>query len=384
MIRTTYIFTLVIVYFLTTSVIASRTILNHTDEFFGFSTNKTNIANMQAHRVGQCSLKKSTTSNSNSSEALAILAGVKVFACTPDVMFIGASKTGTSSMAEYIQSHPMIRNVNHRCKKECSNEAHLFDKIDSSDEIIEYILKKQPGIYESNLTHRHLVLEYTPNYLLDDNIPRKIMKTYPLVYKKIKFIILLRNPSARAISSFKAKTDKHRNFPKFDICMQRGFDQGRCVMDCYNAGWFNKSNNKECNIKYCREKHDEKKGLCGGKSTLAHIVKSMYYYQLLNWFSIFDRSQFFIFTIEQYSQNPMYVYEQVLNFLGLPLHDPTGRFGFRDRAEVVDLLRIRKNVTPPNEKLDSQITPEVVKALDKFYAPHNILLKQLLGWDPGY
>jgi hypothetical protein len=194
----------------------------------------------------------------------------------------------------------------------------------------------------------------------------------------------LRNPTARAISSFKAKSEKHPNFPKFEICMKKGFEQGQCVVNCYHDGWFNKTKNEQCNIEMCRKKFDDKKGLCGGKSTLAHITKSLYYYQLLNWFNVFDRSQFFILTIEQYTLNPIYVYEQIINFLGLPLYDPEGRFGFRSRAEVVKLLRIRKNITPPNEAVDKQITSETIKALDDFYRPHNLLLKQLLGWDPGY
>lgn len=36
----------------------------------------------------------------------------KKIACTPDVIFIGASKSGTTSLAYYLQSHPLIMNIN--------------------------------------------------------------------------------------------------------------------------------------------------------------------------------------------------------------------------------------------------------------------------------
>jgi hypothetical protein len=169
-------FSSVVLIFISSLIIlafSSKKVLDSPDESFGFSSNVTTVANMQAHRVGHCHIKTANNNGSVSSE--------KFFACTPDVMFVGASKAGTSSMAEYIQNHPMLRNVNHRCKSECSNEAHLFDKIDSSDEIIKYILMKQPPISEENLKNRHLVLEYTPNYLLEDSIPLKIKRTYPLI-----------------------------------------------------------------------------------------------------------------------------------------------------------------------------------------------------------
>ena len=51
----------------------------------------------------------------------------------------------------------------------------------------------------------------------------------------------------------------------------------------------------------CRRKFDST-GKAGTKSTLAHVVKSMYAYQLRNWYEYFDPSQFHIFSIEQYSK----------------------------------------------------------------------------------
>lgn len=354
------------------------------DDYFGFHEGNITVENMHPHRVGHCHVQAGGNKKKVSSSSLGDVGGSAgdIYACTPDFMLIGSSKSGTSSLAEYLQNHPLLRNVNSNCD-ECTNEAHLFDTIEKTDSIVRQILTRQPGI--KDLKDRHLVMEYTPNYLLIDDIPRKIKQAFPLYYKKLKFIVLLRDPVARAISSYKSKTDKHPELPDFADCKVSGFKQAQCIFDCYDEGYFNKTNNDDCNLEYCRTKFDKTKGgYCGGKSTLAHIVKSLYYYELLNWFNVFDRSQFLIVTIEQYTTNPLWVYEKIINFVGLPLFDPKGVKGFKTREDVISLLRLRKNITPPNDKLDKQFTEATKSELTNFYRPHNKRLVELLGWNPGY
>jgi len=110
----------------------------------------------------------------------------------------------------------------------------------------------------------------------------------------------------------------------------------------------------------------------------------MYAYQFAKWFSFFEKPQFFIFTIEEFSRNRIGVLERILDFLGLPLYDPSGKFGYRSRAELTQLLSFVINKTPRKEIFESQITPDVLESLYKYFSPHNKILKEVLGFDPGY
>lgn len=59
-------------------------------------------------------------------------------------------------------------------------------------------------------------------------------------------------------------------------------------------------------ITNCRAQFDKRyDGRNGKYSYYAHVVKSLYAYQFLMWFSYFPKSEFFIFTIEQYRKNPI-------------------------------------------------------------------------------
>ena len=90
-----------------------------------------------------------------------------------------------------------------------------------------------------------------------------------------------------------------------------------------------------CSIQTCREKYcskldsTEKRKNCKNEPILlAHVVKSMYYYQLRKWFQHFKRDQFFIFSLEEYVNDSIGTIERLLDFLGLPLYDETGKYQY--------------------------------------------------------
>ena len=334
----------------------------------------------------------------------------KRLACLPDVMFIGASKTGTSSIAHYILQHPMIQNLN---PPDGTNEGHYFDVLDNPGtqvrsrsvdpkELVHYVYKKQHGLDPAKFSvkDRPYMMDYTPNYFVMDNVPELINKSYTHS-RKLKILLCLRNPTKRAISSWVAKKVKKRsvgrsqkinmNLPSLEVSLRDGMKQGECIAECFQDIAKGKDIKdfqhvkimKYCNMAKCRRKFDSTRK-AGTKSTLAHVVKSMYAYQLRNWYEYFDPSQFHIFSIEQYSKNPVGVLESIFDFLGLPLYDPDGKVGFENRTTLKEILYQIKNVTPFRPKVLSEATPQLIDDLDHFFRPHNALLVELLGWDPGY
>ena len=170
-----------------------------------------------------------------------------------------------------------------------------------------------------------------------------------------------------------------------------GMKQGNCIAKCFqkNAQWKdirdfkNVKIMKYCSMAKCRRAYDST-GKAGTKSTLAHVMKSMYAYQLRTWYEYFDPSQFYVFSIEQYSKNPIGVLESIFNFLGLPLYDIHGNFGFENRTSLKEVLYKVKNITPHRPNVLNEVTTKLKYDLDNFFRPHNALLVELLGWDPGY
>ena len=124
------------------------------DHDFGTAEGNGSMAEVGAkpHRVGKCYKRKKDSK----------------IACTPDVMFIGASKAGTSSLAEYLFEHPLIYNTFNT--KGGSNEGHFFDWADkrgiklseSPAEMAKLrsgILQGQIGFAPSQVKTRPLVME---------------------------------------------------------------------------------------------------------------------------------------------------------------------------------------------------------------------------------
>ena len=135
--------------------------------------------------------------------------------CDPDIIYIGTSKSGTTSMAHYLQNHPLVRNIlspeisearrskeGHFWEKSIQTELTFGDKLNMSwisSRLVE-IDAVQEGF--DRLEERPLLIDYTPNYFVLDHVPLSLSLAYPPPHN-MKFIVSLRDPLARAISSWK-------------------------------------------------------------------------------------------------------------------------------------------------------------------------------------
>lgn len=43
-----------------------------------------------------------------------------------------------------------------------------------------------------------------------------------------------------------------------------------------------------------------------------------------------------------------------------------------------------KNITPKRPEIEKTVTDELKKRLESYFRPHNALLAEMLGWDPGW
>ena len=141
------------------------------------------------------------------------------FRCLPNVLFIGASKCGTTSVVDYLSQLPNISFVNRRIhKKDKHREVHRFDRntfnwalksIDLADE-----WASTPIVNSENAT----VIHYTPHYLYAPTVPYEMKRFYPHA-TELKFIAMLREPVSRAWSSYWFHNSH----------LLRGNDSGTCI-----------------------------------------------------------------------------------------------------------------------------------------------------------
>ena len=407
------------------------------------------------------------------------------------IIYLGSSKSGTTSLAYYLQTHPLIVNINQFDPD--TKENHWFDSRNveglSRNDTMNYIknydgrqyiralIMKQPGFQaygiqkeglnrsdilsaEQNyiFNNRALVMDYTPNYLVNDETPVLIRKTFPSIYHKLKFIIMIRNPVARTISSWKSKKGKHGNkVLSFANVTRIGIEQGKCIEYCYN-NYFQKDNvtlkeyiismhthsnsnsnrthnedwmevTSRCSMKYCRRRFDRTDGGSGGGiASMAHIVKSMYIYQLINWLHVFSLEQFCIITLEEFISEPLVTIKKITDFLGIPMYDNVttientienitssvneltytqqadafakkgsdkhkyakynqqqrGQRGWKNNEELLIILKKIKNRTKPNPTVDQEVTKELVDLLKQYFQLSNKRLMNLLKLNVTY
>jgi len=322
--------------------------------------------------------------------------GDNKFACFPDIIYIGTSKSGTTSMAAHLAYHPMLQNILSKevSTRRKSKEGHFWEMEKNTRNATdplnwllmtkEDIINSQEGFRtEEEVQNRPVLIEYSPNYFVLDHLPQTLKSE--LNYK-VKFIVSLREPVSRTLSSWKFKAKECLKLAKcrddhFNETISQGIQQAQCIADCY---WKKKSM-QDCSIEECRRKHDRRRDGRNGKySYYAHVVKSLYAYQFLMWFEYFPKSSFFIFTIEQYRKNPIGVTEAILDFMGLPLYDSSGKNGFKDKKALIDILSVVMNETPVSSALENQINKETLDNLRNFFVKEDKVLKEVLGWDKGY
>ena len=92
----------------------------------------------------------------------------------------------------------------------------------------------------------------------------------------------------------------------------------------------------------------------------SYVARGQYADQLERWFKYFPKEQFLIINSDDFYSKTKIIYDQVLNFLGLPSHNI---------KEFKQFKSIKY----------STMKPETRKKLVEFFKPHNERLYKLLG-----
>jgi len=247
----------------------------------------------------------------------------------PEFIVIGAQKAGTTSLFYYLSQNPRLVPSNKK-------EVHYFDGgLDPNHD--DYL--RGESWYRSHFPTAYLKkdkripFEATPSYLFHPDVPQRIHQLIP----DVKMIVLLRNPTDRAISQYFHECRKYRE--KLSITDALEMEEER--------------------LKPILEKGDYKNPAFFRYS---YKLRGHYFEQLTRYYNYFNKKQFLILNSEYFFSQTEPALEKIFNFMQVdfdPSHYDLGA----------------KHVSKNKVEVDK----EVYTYLNDYFKPHNDKLYELLG-----
>ena len=249
----------------------------------------------------------------------------------PDFLIIGAARSGTTSLYQYLTQHPLVI-------PGVGKEVYFFDK--KFDKGINWYksffpTKISKSRLESKLKRNCITGEATPRYLYHPHTPKRVFDLIP----NVKLIVLLRNPIDRAYSHYQMISGFGQEELSFEEAIEQ--EEKRITDDMKKM----EKNENFYSIYFYRK---------------SYLTRGIYVNQLKRWFEYFPREQFLILKSEDFYSKTPEVYQQVLDFLGLS----------KSELNSFKVHRMGKH---------SAISTETRKKLADHFRPYNEQLYQLLG-----
>ena len=346
--------------------------------------------------------------------------------CLPSLLLVGASKSGTSALAyQLAASRSVVALCDHQRKtpsrvtfaletagvsidgvQECARgrgaagvESHRYEAgfWGAWRGSAAQMLRMQWAAASPMSACERAVLEVTPNYLYEPEVPARIRATYALqsapLPRALRFVVLLREPVARAESSywfkagvtFQGKPSREQRGGSAEH-MLRSFRAEiatiRRVAECaaraagdatppdaarviFRSLGLNGTRLSECM---------SAAGYRVGGGPQHHVGKGMYAYQLARWFDAFGRCAFWIASFERFhlrgADGSARCYADLFSWAGLP-------------TALTDAeLRAVLATAPANPTRNAAARPlphPARRELAEFFGPHNAELSRLLG-----
>lgn len=201
----------------------------------------------------------------------------------PDFMIVGAGKSGTSSLHHYLNEHPDVYMPWHK-------ETWFFHLKDNPNKSI---LKIAPYLPTNFLTYLGLYIEAkenqicgeaTPSYLYYYESTIKNIKRYHPEWRKLKIIIILREPISKVISHYKFVHTKNLDPDKL-------------------------------NLEDALSKEEQRKQENNVLPDLFYIDNTLYYKQVKAYLDTFPNTKIFLY--DELKKNPEELISNLYDFVGV-------------------------------------------------------------------
>ena len=252
----------------------------------------------------------------------------------PDFMIIGAMKAGTTSLFKYLSKHPDLY-------LSVPKEVHFFDggknpKVDTFAKGEAWYRAHFP--LKKELSKNAKVYEASPVYIFNPLAPKRIFDTVP----DVKLILLLRNPTERAVSHYLHGARRNWDDLPFYEALQA----------------------EEARLKPLIAAQDYK-----NRAYIEYSYKSRgrYKEQIERYLQYFAREQMLIIDSKNLFSHTDRTVRRVFEFIGV-----------NSDFQVDDFSTVN---SAPNKK---KFEPHVYEYLDNYFNPYNQELYELLGEDYGW
>jgi hypothetical protein len=259
----------------------------------------------------------------------------------PDFLIIGAMKSGTTSLFNYVCDHPWITPA---LKKELfffSNENPFWRNT-------LWYRAHFPLIFErlrANKAGKKLLTgEATPGYLFHPYSAARVKQTVP----QVKLIAVLRNPVDRAYAHYQNITRSDNE----NLSFEKGLEREREMYLDPNKR-IEVENNNSANLHYL---------------IYSYLSRGIYIEQIERWLEFYSRDQMLILESRTLQNDTRHCLELVFNFLGIP----SSNYSFPEQFPKHNAFSY-----PP-------MNPETRRELAEFFRPYNQRLYDLLGVDFGW
>lgn len=268
----------------------------------------------------------------------------------PDFLIIGAQKSGTTALYDYLSLHPQMIPA-------ARKEVHYFDYGYHHGE--RWYLNHFPSHLQKWLLRKRtgktvLTGEASPCYLLFDHSAERAYKMLP----DAKLIVLLRNPVDRAFSQYQMNVN--RGTVLDPVSKRRVAREPLTFEQAIDAEEERLAKALE---RLERDEYDRGRWL----QMHSYKMRGHYAQQIRRWLEFYPREQMLILESTRLGKDTAATYSEVLRFLDLPHWAPA---------------------TFPRShegKYKEKISPEMRTRLIEYFKPHNEELYDLLGirfdWD---
>lgn len=256
-------------------------------------------------------------------------------------LILGAQKSGTTALFEYLSKHPMIRPSQ---KKEIN-----FFSGDLFNRGIQFYSSFFPSQQDKGIR----TFEASPDYLVNPDVPERIHA----FSSGIKMIAILRDPATRAYSAWNMYRQRYAIEPEwFADWMKQNWNKN------YTQDRFVRRDISKFND-ICYVAEEELQAMKAGKPIEAPILLHGFYYdQLIRYYSFFNRNQFFFIDYNLFQENTLRILQEIEDFIKVPHVNWE-----KENLEPVFVSNYKKEISKPEYNFLSSI-----------YKHHNQRLFELL------
>ncbi len=251
----------------------------------------------------------------------------------PNFLIIGAQKSGTTSLYNYLTNYPEILPA-------LQKEIYFFDL--HFNKGLTWYRKFFPLRSNLNNNYKRFTLEASASYLFYPHAPKRVKQTLG----EIKLIVLLRNPIDRAFSNYKWEKRRGRENRTFEEVISTEEELAKTEM---------------------RKMIKDENYYSYKYRNFAYLNKGIYVNQLERWVEYFPKSNLLVIESNELFKDPECVLKKISHFLGIqewklneyPILNKSG-----DKSDMTDKTR---------------------KQLLDYFHPHNTKLFDFLNkrfpWD---